>query len=253
MRARFFIRLAACLLLTVCFAASAHAAQITVSAAASLTNAFAEVKEAFEKKYPDIKITTNFAASNPLLRQIEEGAPVDVFASADQATMDKAAEKKLIDDASRVNFALNSLVLIAPADSKAPLAKVEDLKEGTITKIAIGNPASVPAGRYGKDALTKAGLWDTLEKKYIMGESVRQTLAYVVRGEVEAGIVYMTDAKQGGDKVRIVTELSGHEPVLYPIAIIKKSAAHKEAKMFIDFVLSDEGKAILAKYGFSKP
>lgn len=253
MRARFFTRLAAFVLITVCFAATANAASITVSAAASLTNAFGEVKEAFEKKYPDVKVTTNFAASNPLLRQIEEGAPVDVFASADQATMDKAAEKQLIDNASRANFALNSLVLIVPADSKAPLTKVEDLKEGAITKIAIGNPASVPAGRYGKDALTKAGLWDTLEKKYIMGESVRQTLAYVVRGEVEAGIVYMTDAKQGGDKVRIVTELSGHDPVLYPIAVIKKSAAQKEAKMFIDFVLSDEGKTILAKYGFSKP
>ena len=235
------------------FVSSVYAAAITVSAAASLTNAFGEVKEAFEKKYPDIKVTTNFAASNPLLRQIEEGAPVDVFASADQATMDKAAEKKLIDDATRVDFALNSLVLIAPADSKIQLADVNGLKEAAVTKIAIGNPASVPAGRYGKDSLTASGLWESLQPKFIMGESVRQTLAYVVRGEVEAGIVYMTDAKQGGDKVRIVSVLSGHDPVLYPIAVIKKSGAPKDAQTFIDFVRSEEGSAILAKYGFSKP
>lgn len=241
------------LLAALCLSAPAHAAELTVSAAASLTNAFTEMKDAFVKKNPSVAVTTNFAASNPLLRQIESGAPVDVFASADQATMDKAADKKLIDDASRKNFALNGLVLIVPAKNEAGLKDAAGLAAASVKRIAIGNPESVPAGRYGKAALTSAGLWDSLQPKCIMGESVRQTLDYVVRGEVDAGIVYMTDAKQAGDKVSIVQALSGHDPVSYPIAVIKSSKAPKEAQAFIDFVLSEEGAAILAKYGFSKP
>lgn len=244
---------ALCVLIFVLTAGSAFAADITVSAAASLTNAFSEVKEAFMKKNPEVTVTTNFAASNPLLRQIEEGAPVDVFASADQGTMDKADEKNLIDDTTRVDFALNELVLIAPADSKFVLKNVNDLKNSEITKIAIGNPESVPAGRYAKAALTSAELWEALQPKYIMGESVRQTLDYVSRGEVEAGIVYMTDAKQAGEKVRIIHVMTGHDPVLYPIAVIKASSSPKEAQAFIDFVRSEEGVEILNKYGFAKP
>ena len=231
----------------------AGAAELTVSAAASLTNAFTEVKEAFVKKHSGITVTTNFAASNPLLRQIEGGAPVDVFASADQGTMDKAAEKNLINETSRKNFALNDLVLIAPAKSEVALKDVKDLSGEAVKRIAVGNPGSVPAGRYAQAALTSAGLWDSLQPKFIMGESVRQTLDYVSRGEVDAGIVYMTDAKQAGENVRIVQVLSGHDPVSYPIAVIKGCKSPKEAAAFIEFVLSDEGSAILAKYGFSKP
>ena len=241
------------LVATLGLATLAGAAELTVSAAASLTNAFTEVKEAFEKKHSGVTVTTNFAASNPLLRQIEGGAPVDVFASADQGTMDKAAEKSLIDEASRKNFALNDLVLIAPAKSEVALKDVKDLSGEAIKRIAVGNPGSVPAGRYAQAALTSAGLWDSLQPKFIMGESVRQTLDYVSRGEVDAGIVYMTDAKQAGENVRIVQVLSGHDPVSYPIAVIKGCKSPKEAAAFIEFVLSDEGSAILAKYGFSKP
>ena len=243
---------AACVLLLSLSAGRSLAADLTVSAAASLTNAFTEVKDAFMKKHPDVKVSTNFAASNPLLKQIEEGAPVDVFASADQVTMDKAAKGGLIDEASRANFALNQLLLIVPADSKLALAAPEDLKKNEVRKIAIGNPESVPAGRYAKASLTSSGLWDLLQPKYIMGESVRQALDYVSRGEVDAGIVYMTDAKQAGGKVKAVKILSGHEPVSYPIAVVKKAAAPKEAKLFIDFVRGAEGAAILSKYGFAK-
>ncbi|MDR0827050.1 MAG: molybdate ABC transporter substrate-binding protein [Desulfovibrio sp.] len=236
-----------------CTAGTGFAAKLTVSAAASLTNAFTEVKEAFVKKNPAVEVTTNFAASNPLLKQIEEGAPVDVFASADQATMNQAAEKKLIDAATRVNFALNGVVLIVPSDSKVAISDLNGLKGDAIKKLGIGNPGSVPAGRYAKDALTAAGLWEGLQSKFIQGESVRQVLDYVSRGEVEAGIVYATDAKQAGDKVKVVYTLSGHQPVLYPAAVIKSSASPKEAKAFVDFLLSPEGSAILAKYGFAKP
>lgn len=233
-------------------AAPCQAADITVSAAASLTNAFTEVKDAFVKK-TNIAVTTNFAASNPLLRQIQEGAPVDVFASADQATMNKASDGKLIDVGTRVNFALNGLVLIVPASGKVAVAGPEDLKKDDVKRIAIGNPESVPAGRYAKASLTAGGLWDVLQPKYIMGESVRQVLDYVSRGEVDAGIVYATDAKQAGDKVKVMKVLSGHEPVSYPIAVIKSSKAPKEAQQFIDFVTGAEGTAILQKYGFAKP
>jgi molybdate transport system substrate-binding protein len=240
-------------LLTAFAVLPATAAEITVSGAASLTNAFTEMKDAFGKKHPAIGVVTNFAASNPLLRQIEGGAPVDVFASADQATMDKAAAKGLIDTASRVDFARNGLVLIVPASNDVGLKDVAGLTDKAVKRIAVGNPASVPAGRYGKAALTSAGLWDVLQPKLIMGESVRQTLDYVSRGEVEAGIVYMTDAKQAGAKVRVVSVLSGHDPVLYPLAVVKTGKAPIEAKTFIDFVLSPEGAAIMSKYGFSKP
>ena len=132
----------------------AQAAEVTVSAAASLTNAFTELKGLFEKKHTGLQVNTNFAASNPLLKQIQEGAPVDAFASADQGTMDKAVAAKVVDPATRKNFALNDLVLIVPAGSKKP-AKLEDIK--AFKRVAMGNPDSVPAGRYSKDALTTAG------------------------------------------------------------------------------------------------
>ncbi|MDL2317094.1 molybdate ABC transporter substrate-binding protein [Desulfovibrio sp. OttesenSCG-928-A18] len=242
-----------CGFLTVFHAPSGHAADITVSAAASLTNAFGEIRDAFMARHPGVTVTTNFAASNPLLRQIESGAPVDVFASADQATMDKASAGKLVDEDTRVDFALNELVLITPAEGAVALSDLRGLSGDAVKKLALGNPESVPAGRYARAALSSAGLWESLQPKLIMGESVRQTLDYVVRGEVEAGIVYMTDARQAGDKVRIAAVLTGHDPVLYPIALIRDSASPKEARAFIDFVLSDEGAAILARYGFAKP
>ena len=199
-----------CLLL----AAPAFAAQeITVSGAASLTNAFTEIKGLFEKKYPDIKVHTNFAASNPLLKQMEEGAPVDVFASADQETMDKAAAKKLVDTATRKDFALNDLVMVVPSDSKLNLNGAKDLAKPEVKRIAVGNPDSVPAGRYTKAALTTAGLWETLQPKYVFGASVRQALDYVGRGEVDAGFVYRTDAKQGNMPTALAQKMGAEELV----------------------------------------
>ena len=171
----------------------AAAAEMTVSAAASLTNAFTELKGLFEKQQADLTVHTNFAASNPLLKQIQEGAPVDVFASADQATMDKAVAAKVVDPATRRNFALNDLVLIVPKGGKKPV-DLADLRN--FKKIALGNPESVPAGRYTKSALNTVGLWEALQPQYIQGNSVRQVLDYVARGEVETGFVYRTDALQ---------------------------------------------------------
>ncbi len=223
----------------------AFAVDITVSAAASLTNAFTELKDNFEKNHPDIHVTLNFAASNPLLEQIRQGAPVDVFASADQETMDKAQQANLIDPASRRDFASNSLVLIVPEGGSA-IRGLADLSSAK--RIAVGNPDSVPAGRYAKKVLTSAGLWETLTPLLTPGENVRQVLDYVARGEVDAGFVYATDAAIA--KVRVVEQLDG--AVSYPVAVTAASAHKAEARAFIDFLFSPTGRGTLQKYGFGE-
>ncbi len=239
-------------LLSCAFVGQALAAELYVSGAASLTNAFDEAKAAFEKKNPDVKVLTNYAASNPLLKQMQEGAPVDVFATADQQTMDKAQAAKLIKPESRKNFALNDLVMIVPADSKFTFKDVKGLCMDSVKKIAVGNPDSVPAGRYTKASLTKAGIWEKLQPKYIMAASVRQALDYVSRGEVDAGFVYRTDALKAGGKVKIVSIVEGHDPVLYPVAVALTGKNQADGQKFVDFVTGPEGQAILKKYGFSE-
>lgn len=246
-----FTRHAALLAAFLLFAFPVHAADLLVSAAASLTNAYGEMKEPFEKANPGTNLVLNFAASGALLKQMEQGAPVDVFASADQETMDRAGS--LIDSESRTDFAGNSLVLIVPADSKLTLTGPKDLQQEQVKLIAIGNPDSVPVGRYTKAALTAAGLYEGLTPKFVLAESVRQALDYVSRGETQAGLVYATDAAQGGDKVKVVATVEGHKPITYPIARLQKSANKEMAQAFIDYVNSPEGQAILAKYGFTKP
>jgi len=195
----------------------------------------------------------NFAASGALLSQMEKGAPVDVFASADQKTMDMAVDKKLIDTASRVNFAQNALVLAVPAGNTAKVSNVASLLAPAVKRVAIGNPDSVPVGRYTKAALTKSGDWTKLSSKLVMAESVRQVLDYLTRGEVEAGFVYATDAKKGGDKVLVTAEIPLEKPVSYPIAVLTASGDKKDAAAFVKFVASPKGQEILAKYGFKKP
>ena len=227
---------------------NAMAEELTVSAAASLTNAFTELKANFESANNGVSVATNFAASNPLLQQIKEGAPADVFATADQDTMNKAQDGKLIDPATRINFVLNTLVMIVPADSKAEIATLDDLKK--LERLAVGKPASVPVGRYTRDSLTAAGLWEALESKYIFGQNVRQVLDYVSRGEVDAGFVYATDAKKAGDKVRVVMTMGNHEPVLYPIAVVSASSHKELAQKFVNFVVSPAGMEVLQKHGF---
>ena len=227
-----------------------QADEITVSAAASLTNAFSDIKVLYEKKHPETTIHLNFAASTPLLKQIQEGAPVDVFASADQETMDAAVKSQVINTQSRKNFVRNTLVLIVPKGGKKP-AKLEEIM--AFERLAIGNPNSVPAGRYTKQALSKAGLWEKAQKKAIFGTNVRQVLDYVARGEVDAGFVYGTDAKKQADKVETVFTLDGHTAILYPIAQVTTGKNPKDGQDFLHFVLSAEGQAVLDKCGFARP
>lgn len=229
----------------------AMAGDLMVSAAASLTNAFTEMKEPFEKAHPGTSLVLNFASSGALLKQMQQGAPVDVFASADQATMDKA--EKLIDPATRVNFAGNALVLIVPAEGGLPLNDAAELKGKEVKLVAIGNPDSVPAGRYAKGALEQAGLYEALTPKFVLAESVRQALDYVARGEVQAGFVFATDAALRADKVKVTAKVAGHKPITYPVALLGESREKEMGQAFIDFVNSEEGQAILGRFGFKRP
>jgi molybdate transport system substrate-binding protein len=249
---------AACLFVFTLFAANVGTAiaeqELIVSAAASLTNVFTDIAKEFEAATPGVKVVLNFAASGALLQQMAKGAPVDVFASADQKTMDQAMEQKLIVPETRKNFAGNELVLIVPADSKVQLASIEDLTTKKVKKVALGNPETVPAGRYAKEVLTRQGHWKKLDSKLVLGESVRQVLDYVIRGEVDAGFVFATDALTAKDKVKVVLEADDHSPIVYPICVVGSSKNKDLAKRFITFVMSPPlGLKVLLRHGFVNP
>lgn len=235
------------------FALSASAADITVSAAASLTNAFRELSQAYEAAHPGDKVLLNFAASDALVQQIAKGAPVDVFASADQDAMDKAESRHLLAPGTRKNFAGNTLVVIVPGASTLPLKSLADLTLPAVAKVTMGNPAGVPIGRYSKHALEKAGLWSAVEPKLILATSVRQSLDYVARGEVDAGFVYLTDVGAQKDKVKVALQVPTDEPVTYPIAALHGAPNAAGARAFLSYVQAPAGQAILARYGFGKP
>jgi molybdate transport system substrate-binding protein len=232
---------------------ASHAQELIVSAAASLTNAFQSIGQAFEKTRPGVKVTFNFAASGPLLAQIQQGAPVDVFASADQETMDRAAKANLLAEGTRADFARNTLVLIVPAAAPAVPQKLADLGGVAFRKVSTGTPSSVPVGRYTMAAVQEAGLTAMLEPKWIYGESVRQVLNYVARGEVDAGFVYRTDALVEKDKTRIALTVPTTTPVSYPIAQIATGKNAALGKDFVAFVRGDAGQRILEGFGFSRP
>lgn len=234
-------------------AGSAWAGDVTVSAASSLTNAFKDIVQNYQVQYPEARIALNFGASGALLQQMAKGAPVDVFASADLETMDLAEKQGLVAASERRDFARNTLVLIEPADSKLTLRRLEDLGQPAVKLIAIGNPASVPVGRYTMHALEVARLWPALETKAINTQNVRQSLDYVARGEVDAGFVYATDAAIMKDKVRVAFEVPLDAAIRYPIAVTRASTNGDEARRFVGYVLSPPGQAILGKYGFRKP
>jgi molybdate transport system substrate-binding protein len=234
-------------------AGPALGAELTVSAAASLANAFKEIAQGYEARHPASKIALNFGASGALLQQISKGAPVDVFASADQETMDMAQQQGLVKPADRREFVRNTLVLIVPADSTAPIRRLDDLAQPGVRRVAIGIPASVPAGRYTRHALEAAKLWTAVAPKAINTQNVRQSLDYVARGEVDAGFVYATDAALMKDKVKVAFEVPLDMAISYPIARTAAGANAAEADRFVRYVMSPAGRAVLARYGFRKP
>jgi molybdate transport system substrate-binding protein len=231
----------------------ANAAELIVSAAASLTNAFTELGEEFQKLGIGDSAVMNFGGSGKLLQQIDRGAPVDVFASADELTMDRAQVKRLIMAGSRVDFARNSLVLIAPVGSTLNVTGLETLRTSEVRRIAVSNPASVPVGGYSRRVLQAAGLWDVLKPKFINTQHVRQSLDYVARGEVDVGFVYATDARVMADRVKVLLVVPTEIPITYPIAIISDSRHAVAARRFIKFVKTPRAQAILERHGFSEP
>lgn len=230
----------------------ACAQQLTVSAAASLTDAFKEIGSKFEAARPGVTVRFNFAASGVLIQQIAQGAPVDVFASADQETMNRGVQQKLVDPDTRRDFATNTLVLIAPTQGGVPLASMTDLNGPAVRRIAVGKVATVPVGRYTRQALEKANLWDALQPKLIQADSVRQVLDYVARGETEAGFVYRTDAALMADKVRVVLSAEGNVPVRYPVAVVAESRHKALAKDFAAFLSAPPAQDTLARFGFGR-
>lgn len=231
----------------------AWAGEITVSAASSLTNAFKALAQAYEARHPDAKVLLNFGASGALLQQIVKGAPVDVLAAADQDTMAQAQQQGVVAPQAARNFARNQLVLIVPTAGQIPLHTLLDLNAPAVRKIAVGQPASVPVGRYTQRALVASQQWSGLQPKMIFTQNVRQSLDYVARGEVDAGFVYATDALIMKDKVSVAFTVPLDTTVSYPIAPITGGLHLPEAQRFIGFVLSTEGQGILARYGFVQP
>lgn len=225
--------------------------EIMISAAASLTDALNELKLSFEKEHHTIAVHFNFGSSGKLAKQIEQGAPSDVFLSASKKDMDSLGEKKLILEESRVDFAHNKLVLISPKESPMTYSSFEQIKTDEIQHIAMGEPEIVPAGRYAKQVLESIRLWEPLQGKLVLGSDVRQVLTYVESGNAEVGVVYSSDAVTSNKvKVMAFANPEWHDPIVYPGAIIAGTQHKEEAQAFLSYVSSDMGNRILEKYGF---
>jgi molybdate transport system substrate-binding protein len=231
----------------------AMAQQLTVSAAASLTDALREIGPRFEAARPGVTLRFNFAASGLLLQQIVQGAPVDVFVSADEETVARGVEQKVLDDTSRRIFAGNTLVLIRPTQGGPELRALADLARPEVRRIAIGKPATVAAGRYAQQALAAAQLWEPLQPRFVPADTVRQVLDYVARGEVEAGLLFGTDAALMPDKVQVVAVVGGHAPIRYPAVVVSDSRNRALAAAFIAFLATPAAQDVLARRGFAKP
>lgn len=242
----------ALVLLAALLPAWAAAQMLTVSAAASLADALRETGRRFEAANPGVTLRWNFAASGVLVQQILQGAPVDVFVSADQLTMDRGIAGRAVDAATRRDIARNTLVMVAPAGSALP-RDLAELAQAGVKRVAIGKPATVPAGRYAQQALEAAQLWLPLQPKLVPADNVRQVLDYVSRGEVEAGFVYRTDAELQRGRLRIVLTASGHEPIAYPAAVVSGSRQAALARAFLVHLGTAESRAAFAKFGFGAP
>ncbi|MFC5590732.1 molybdate ABC transporter substrate-binding protein [Sporosarcina soli] len=231
--------------------ASEQPIELMVSAAASLTDALEEMKASFEDEYPDIALTFNFASSGKLVQQIEQGAPSDIFLSASTKDMDKLQDEKLIDEATHVNFATNELVLIAEKDSTLSVDSFEAIDPASIAHFAIGEPESVPVGRYTKEVLAHLDLWEPLQSKVVLGSDVRQVLTHVAMGNADLGVVYSSDAKIS-NQVKVLAPASAewHGPIVYPGAVVADSKHSEEAKAFLTFLTSEKGQEILKRFGF---
>lgn len=230
--------------------ASSSRVTLTLSVAASLQSVIVDAESAYQREHGEVEFRNNFGSSGTLSREIEQGAPVDAFLSAAAKPIDDLNAKGLILAGTRRNLLRNSLVLIAPRDSQ--LKGFEGLTDKSVRLIALGDPASVPAGQYGRQTLTALHLMDKLSAKLVMGKDVRQVLTYVETGNADAGIVYGTDAAASA-KVRVVAVApeSSHEPIVYPAAVVQASRNQEAARKFIEYLSSPAAKALFTKRGFT--
>jgi molybdate transport system substrate-binding protein len=234
--------------LTACH--SHHPTVLTVSAAASLTEAIQEIEESYRREHPGVELRNNFGSSGTLARQIEDGAPVDVFISAASRPMDKLQARNLIVAGSRRELLRNTLVLIVPQDSK--IGSFQQLAESSVRSIALGDPVSVPAGQYGQQTLASLHLLDAVHGKLVLARDVRQVLAYVETGNVDAGIIYATDPLTSpGVRVVATAPDASHDPIVYPAAAIASGHQEAAAREFVEYLSSSTAKAIFQERGFT--
>ena len=245
----FLLTIALFVSLTGC--APKESVKLNVSAALSLTDALKEINSLYMQEKPNVTITPNFASSGTLQKQIENGAPADVFISAAAAQMDALQEQGLILDDTRQNLLNNKVVLIVPSDSTLNITSFTDLTSSRVEKVAMGDPEFVPAGTYGQQALDELGITAQIQSKLILGSDVRQVLTYVESGNVDAGIVFYTDAKTS-TKAKIVASAPDdiNAKIVYPVAVIKASKNPDAAKDYENFLFSQQAKEIFEKYGF---
>jgi molybdate transport system substrate-binding protein len=236
-------------------AAMAASAELIVSAAISMKDALEAIGERFTAREPGTRVRFNLGASGTLARQIEAGAPADVFVAAALGPMDDLERAGLLERGSRRTFARNVLVVVVPADGAVRLERAEDLVDARVRRIAIGNPRTVPAGQYAEASLRAVGLLDRVREKLVFGENVRQVLDYVARGEVEAGWVYATDAATDRRRVREAFRPPGatYPPILYPAAVLRDTREPRLARAFVDLLAGPDGRAILTRFGFLAP
>ncbi len=228
----------------------AVAADLVVSAAASLAATLNEARPVFEATHPGTRLFYNFAASGILARQIEGGAPVDVFISASPQPMDQLQAHRLVREGTRIGLLSNELVLVVPKGAQGRFKGFSDLSSAE--RVAMGDPGFVPAGQYAREILRHLGLWESLRPKLIYGQDVRQVLEYVARAEVDAGIVFATDAALMPDKVTLLARApaGSHQPVLYPASVMAQSKNPEQARAFLEFLTRPEARALFEKHGF---
>lgn len=234
--------------------ATAEPVKLTVSAASSLKDAFTKIGAAFDAAN-STETAFNFDASGTLQKQIEAGAEVDVFASAAMSQVTALLEKDLLDKDSVKVFASNEIVAAVPANSTLGISSIADLAKPEVEKIAYGDPATAPHGVYAEEVLNTLGIFAQVKPKAIYTKNASQTLTYVTSGEVDVGMMFSTDAIAGGDKVKVAAtaDPSQHSKIVYPAAVVSASKNKALAQAFVDFLMSSEGQAILASYGFIAP
>lgn len=233
------------------YAKATKKVNLTISAAASLTDAMAQITKLYKKENPNVTLTFNYGSSGALQQQIEQGSPVDVFLSAATKQMDTLKAENLLVNSTIKTLLYNDVVLIVPKNSNISIKNFKNLSSSEVKKVALGEPTSVPAGQYAEQVLTYYHILDTVKAKAVYAKDVREVLTWVESGNAEAGIVYKTDALISNKvKIAATASINTHTPVSYPGAVIKSSKNGTAAKEFLKFLSGKKAKTVFEKYGF---